>query len=528
MSEPRPSGRTDDHDDDRDPYSDDGAIVLRTIGRLLDQLAVHLDQPLNLDTDLSGEIGVDSLALVELIDSLEGTFDVTLSDDALVDATTPRAWLDAIRAARGEAIATPARSTTTSRSGPRAPRPADAQIPTAPGRPVGHRVRQSWRRWIYVAYAWAVIAPCALLVWLGSFVPMRLSTRWDAGRRLVRLVTRLLGVSIEVDGVVPTKGPVVLAANHASFLDGLALFAACDAPVVFVTSVEIERQRVVGRILRRFGSVFVERGDPRRSGDAVDELVVVDNGSTPAEAAAMDAAAARDGRVRVLRGQGNVGFATAANLGARAARGRMLVFLNPDAFLEPGCIAALGAAVDPAISPCLVGARVMNPDGAEQRGARRGEVTPLSTLLSLTGLASRVPALARFEIHQEAAPPPAGPTPVPTVSGACFAMTAADFAAVGGFDEGYFLHVEDIDLCWRVRRAGGAVLFQPVARVVHLGSTSQTAALAIEVHKGFGLGRYFRKRADTVAGKALAWLMLPAIIALSVARAGLRARPRRD
>ena len=281
MSEPRPSGRTDDHDDDRDPYSDDGAIVLRTIGRLLDQLAVHLDQPLNLDTDLSGEIGVDSLALVELIDSLEGTFDVTLSDDALVDATTPRAWLDAIRAARGEAIATPARSTTTSRSGPRAPRPADAQIPTAPGRPVGHRVRQSWRRWIYVAYAWAVIAPCALLVWLGSFVPMRLSTRWDAGRRLVRLVTRLLGVSIEVDGVVPTKGPVVLAANHASFLDGLALFAACDAPVVFVTSVEIERQRVVGRILRRFGSVFVERGDPRRSGEAVDELVRVARGDRP-------------------------------------------------------------------------------------------------------------------------------------------------------------------------------------------------------------------------------------------------------
>ena len=261
--------------------------------------------------------------------------------------------------------------------------------------------------------------------------------------------------------------------------------------------------------------------------EAVDELVVVDNGSTRDEAAAMDAAAAQDARVRVLRGQGNVGFATGANLGAHAARGQLLVFLNPDAFLEPGCIAALGAAVDPAVHPCLVGARVMNPDGAEQRGARRGEVTPLSTLLSLTRLASRIPGLARFEIHQETAPPPARPIAVPTVSGACFAMTAADFAAVGGFDEGYFLHVEDIDLCWRVRRAGGAVLFQPAARVVHLGSTSETAALAIEVHKGFGLARYFRKRADSLPGKALAWLMLPAIIALSVARAGLRGRPRR-
>jgi GT2 family glycosyltransferase len=260
----------------------------------------------------------------------------------------------------------------------------------------------------------------------------------------------------------------------------------------------------------------------------VEELVVVDNGSTPEEATAMDAAATADGRVQVLRGQGNVGFARGANLGASAARGRVLVFLNPDAFLQPNCIKALETALDPARSPCLVGARVMNPDGTEQRGARRGEVTPVSTFLSLTRLAGRAPSLRRFEIHREAEPAPDGPTPVPTVSGACFAMTRADFAAVEGFDEGFFLHVEDIDLCWRVRRAGGVVLFQPAAQVVHLGSTSFKAPLFIEVSKGFGLARYFCKRADTPGAKLTAWLLTPAILAVSVARAGLRGRPRRD
>jgi GT2 family glycosyltransferase len=258
----------------------------------------------------------------------------------------------------------------------------------------------------------------------------------------------------------------------------------------------------------------------------VDEFVLVDNGSAPDETAMMDAVAG-DGRVQILRGHGNVGFARGANLGASAAHGRLLVFLNPDAFLEPGCIAALSAAMDPTRSPCLVGARVLNPDGAEQRGGRRGEVTPISTVMSLTGLARRASAWNRHEIHRESEALPDGPVPTPTISGACFAMTRSDFAAVGGFDEGYFLHVEDVDLCWRVRQGGGVVLFQPKARVVHLGHTAMKAPLLVELHKGFGLARYFRKRADTPIGKLAAWALMPAIIAVSAARAALRGRPAR-
>jgi GT2 family glycosyltransferase len=259
----------------------------------------------------------------------------------------------------------------------------------------------------------------------------------------------------------------------------------------------------------------------------VGELVLVDNGSTEEEQAAMDAAAVDDARVRVVRGQGNVGFGRGANLGAAEARGRLLVFLNPDAFLRPGCIRALQAAVDPARAPCLVGARVMSPDGTEQRGARRGEVTPLSTILSLTGLAGLAKGLGRYEIHREAEATPERPVEIPTVSGACFAMTRADFAAVQGFDEAFFLHVEDIDLCWRVRRAGGVVLFQPAAEVVHIGATSEKTRLFIEIHKGLGLARYFRKRARTGVERLMAWAMLPPILAASAARAAVRRRPRR-
>jgi GT2 family glycosyltransferase len=89
---------------------------------------------------------------------------------------------------------------------------------------------------------------------------------------------------------------------------------------------------------------------------------------------------------------------------------------------------------------------------------------------------------------------------------------------MGGFDEGYFLHVEDVDLCWRVRKSGGIVLFHPGARVVHLGSTSHTSPMKVEFWKGLGLVRYFRKRANNPGRTVLANVLAPLIMLVSVLR----------
>ncbi|MGA0605503.1 glycosyltransferase family 2 protein [Phenylobacterium sp. VNQ135] len=250
----------------------------------------------------------------------------------------------------------------------------------------------------------------------------------------------------------------------------------------------------------------------------VDEFVLVDNGSSPTEAQRLRGLASRDDRVVLLSGHGNIGFARGANLGARNASGDLLVFLNPDAFLQPGCIAELVREVEGRASPCIVGGRVLNADRTEQRGARRGDITPMSALLSLSRLSRRVPAFRRFEVHWEEDASPDKAASVPTISGACFCMRRTDFDAVDGFDEGYFLHVEDVDLCWRVRRAGGEVLFHPKAEVVHLGHTSLASPLKVEFHKGVGLARYFRKRARGLGEYAAAWLLSPVIVATALVR----------
>ena len=97
-------------------------------------------------------------------------------------------------------------------------------------------------------------------------------------------------------------------------------------------------------------------------------------------------------------------------------------------------------------------------------------------------------------------------------------MRRQDFDAVNGFDEGYFLHVEDVDLCWRVRRQGGLVLFHPKAEVIHLGHTSKVSPLRVEFHKGVGLARYFRKRAEGFSQHVAAWALSPLIVLSAVMR----------
>jgi GT2 family glycosyltransferase len=274
------------------------------------------------------------------------------------------------------------------------------------------------------------------------------------------------------------------------------------------------------------GPTLFEHIDSVLAEPLASELILIDNGSEPADAQRLREIAAGEPRLRLYQGNGNVGFARACNTGAEYARARALLFLNPDAVLLPGTVQALlEARASRSKGPVVVGGRLCNPDGSEQRGGRRGEVTPVSTFMTLSRLAARVKRLDHYEIHREHDPVPTECVALPTISGACFLMTRADYFGVGGFDTGYFLHVEDIDLCWRVRRRGGEVVYHPSAAVVHYGHTSMTEPVFVEYWKGRGLARYFRKRADGPGAKFVAWVFGPFIVAASLARVVLtRAR----
>lgn len=224
----------------------------------------------------------------------------------------------------------------------------------------------------------------------------------------------------------------------------------------------------------------------------VDEIVLVNHGNPPGMIRTLREMASGTDRFVLVETGANLGFARGCNIGAQRASGDYVLFLNPDAVLAPGVTRRLKASVaDAGDGLWAIGARITNPDGSEQRGGRRGELTPLSALVTFAGL-DRVFSGLRG-LHREDDPLVDDLMEVPVVSGAALMMPRRGFLDMGGFDERYFLHVEDIDICRQVREAGGKIWFEPRARIVHYGGTSRTSPFLVETHKALGFVKYFWK-----------------------------------
>lgn len=223
------------------------------------------------------------------------------------------------------------------------------------------------------------------------------------------------------------------------------------------------------------------------------EVVVVDNASADDSVAIVTALATQDARVRVVANPDNRGFAVACNQGAGLARYPFLLFLNPDCFVERDTLALTLGALTQTPSAAAAGALVVNPDGRPQRGCRRQIPDPVRSFYRLSGL-SRL-GLSWFpDFNQEQQPLPAGVAPVEAISGSYLLIRRADFDAVGGWDEGYFLHCEDLDLCQRLADRGRSILFVPDARALHLqGESSRRTPLKVEWYKHQGMRRFYRK-----------------------------------
>ncbi len=246
------------------------------------------------------------------------------------------------------------------------------------------------------------------------------------------------------------------------------------------------------------------------------ELVLVDNGSTEAGRQAINRLIVADDRVRLLQGQGNIGFAKGCNYGANFASGELLLFLNPDAIIKAGSARLLAETGKLQETPWIIGGLLRNTEGREQRGSRRRELTPFSAFVSFTGL-HVLPGLK--SIHMEDEPMPLEPADVDIVSGAFMMMNRETFEILGGFDENYFLHVEDIDVCRRVRDKGGRVIFHPKASVMHYGSTSDVRRQTVEFEKLKGFIYYFRQHANGIGGRVISVLSVPLMAMAIMGRA---------
>lgn len=223
------------------------------------------------------------------------------------------------------------------------------------------------------------------------------------------------------------------------------------------------------------------------------EIIVVDNASIDGSLDALLGLPC----VQIIENTANVGFAAACNRGARVASAPFLLFLNPDCFFKPGTLSRLLEAMQPVDERVgMVGGLLANSDGTEQAGGRRAIPTPWRSFVRAFGLvrfSERWPRLF-FDFHLHKQPLPDHTIEVEAISGACMLVRREAMQDVGEWDEGYFLHCEDLDWCMRFRQKGWKILFVPSAEITHvLGVCGRGRPIFVEWHKHKGMLRFYRK-----------------------------------
>jgi len=192
------------------------------------------------------------------------------------------------------------------------------------------------------------------------------------------------------------------------------------------------------------------------------EVLVVDNGSRDGS---VDTLRVEVPGVRVVRAPGNVGYARAANLGIAASRAPIVAVLNVDTVVAPGAAKVLLDRLDREARLGAAGPRLRNPDGTAYPSARTMPSIPVAVGHGLVGLWK--PDNRFTARYRQLDADPSLPRLVDVVSGAAIWLRRTALDDVGGWDEGYFMYLEDTDLCWRLRRAGWDVAYEPSAVVDH-------------------------------------------------------------
>lgn len=236
----------------------------------------------------------------------------------------------------------------------------------------------------------------------------------------------------------------------------------------------------------------------------VDKIILADNNSTDTSLSAFSENPSSYSKLALIRNSMNRGFAAANNQATAQARGKYLLFINPDCDGRAIPLAQLAQLMDQRPDVGMLGVVLRNADGSEQRGCRRYFPDPRRSLMRVLGVNRRRSdgEVLGFDLVGTALPDQ--PTEIEAISGAFMLVRREALQQVGGWDEGYFLHCEDLDLCMRFKLAEWKILFVPDVSVTHYqGTSSRSRPLFVLWHKHRGMWRFYRK---FYGGEALGFL----------------------
>jgi len=178
-------------------------------------------------------------------------------------------------------------------------------------------------------------------------------------------------------------------------------------------------------------------------------------------------------QVRFIQSDQNLGFAKANNEGFKVSRGRNLLFLNPDTELKGDAVQALLRPLESLPNAGAVGTKLLNTDRSIQTSCIQSFPAIVNQILDSEALRQRFPR-SRLWGMSPLFEQSAMPAEVDAISGACLMIKRSVFEAVGMFSTDYFMYSEDIDLCFKVWKAGWKTYYVPTANVIHHGGVSSS------------------------------------------------------
>ena len=193
------------------------------------------------------------------------------------------------------------------------------------------------------------------------------------------------------------------------------------------------------------------------------EILVVDNASPNRD---IDQLKAHFADVRLIQSSHNLGFAGANNVGFQHSTGEFVVFLNPDTCLISPAFSVMIETARALKDLGVVGCRLLNTDLSIQTSSVMKFPTIMNSILQVEHFRLKVPSL--FGIGPLFSDKP-GPVSVEAISGACMLLPRSVFVSVGMFDEQYFMYSEDVDLCYKVAKAGLKAYYCGDVSIVHHG-----------------------------------------------------------
>jgi GT2 family glycosyltransferase len=217
-------------------------------------------------------------------------------------------------------------------------------------------------------------------------------------------------------------------------------------------------------------------------------VLVVDNGSGDGT---IEMVRALPG-VELVQAGGNIGFAAATNIAASRGEAPYFLALNPDARVPAGTLDALLELMDADETIGICGCRLEREDGTFDHAARRGFPTPLGALGHFTGVGRRPNAPAVLAQYRA---PHVERGAVDAVNGAFMLIRRQLLDEIGLFDEGYWLYMEDLDLCYRAAQAGWVTWYEPSVSATHVKGGTSGRRRTPRVNYAFhhGMYRFYRR-----------------------------------